>query len=201
MGQRLLELLDHAVGVIQGNQNDLSSGCFSYDFVVGDRALVTSLRSFVSSPLFVGQRDQSSMDIALYDAVIQSMERLLNELAKGYKEYCMNSTSRQSEKILQDLSASVNPVHDTCPFDSNNSRIMDLELDVNDDAGDADISAVGGKLASGISSSIEKWKCNMISLISGFFPVLHVTWDILFDLMDKECDSKVHCILILQGMY
>lgn len=201
MGQRLLELLDHAVGVIQGNQNDLSSGCFSYDFVVGDRALVTSLRSFVSSPLFVGQRDQSSMDIALYDAVIQSMERLLNELAKGYKEYCMNSTSRQSEKILQDLSASVNPVHDTCPFDSNNSRIMDLELDVNDDAGDADISADGGKLASGISSSVEKWKCNMISLISGFFPVLHVTWDILFDLMDKECDSKVHCILILQGVY
>ncbi|EXB94190.1 hypothetical protein L484_007853 [Morus notabilis] len=94
--------------------------------------------------------------------------------------------------MLQGLSASVTPVHSMSPFDSSKSRIMDLELDVNDDAGDVDILAVCGKRSSGISSSVEKWKFNMISLISGFFSVLHVvTWDILFELMDKECNSKV----------
>ncbi|EXB87890.1 Serine/threonine-protein kinase ATM [Morus notabilis] len=192
VGQHLLELLDRAVDVIQSNQNDLSSGCFSYDFFVGDRALVTSFGSFVSSPLFVEQRDQSCTDIALYDAVRQSTERLLKELAKGYEKYCNSSTVFQSEKMLQGLSASVTPVHSMPPFDSSKSRIMDLELDVNDDAGDVDILAVGGKRSSGISSSVEKWKFNMISLISGFFSVLHVvTWDILFELMDKECNSKV----------
>ncbi|EXB94189.1 hypothetical protein L484_007852 [Morus notabilis] len=76
VGQHLLELLDRAVDVIQSNQNDLSSGCFSYDFFVGDRALVTSFGSFVSSPLFVEQRDQSCTDIALYDAQMQLCNQL-----------------------------------------------------------------------------------------------------------------------------
>lgn len=192
LGQCLLELLDHAVDVIQGNQNDLSSGCSSYDFIVGDRALVVSFRSFVCSPLFVGQRDQNSANVALCGAVIQCMERVLKALAKGYEEYCNSLTNLQSEKFLQDLSASVIPVQDTCPFDGNKSRIMDLELDVNDDSGDVDILAVGGKIASGLSS-VEKWKLDMVSLISGFFSVpLLVTWDILFKLMERECDLKVN---------
>ena len=195
----MLELLDRAVDVVQGNQNALSSGCSIYDFIVGDRALVASFRSFVSSAMFVGQRDQNSADVALYGTIIQSMERLLKALAKGYEEYCKSLTSLQS-KFLQDMSASVTPVQDPCPFDSNKSRIMDLELDVNDDSGDVDILAVGGKIAGGVSS-MEKLKLDMVSLIAGFFLVPHhVTWDILFKLMEKECDLKVNCFLILLVM-
>ncbi|PON35174.1 Phosphatidylinositol 3-kinase, Vps34 type, partial [Parasponia andersonii] len=191
LGQFLLELLDHAVDVIQGNQNDPSSGCSGSDFIVCDRSLVASVRSFFCSPFFVGQRDQNSTDVALYGAVLQSTERLLKALAKGYGEYCKSLTSLQSEKFLQDLPAPVTPVQDTCPFDSKKSRIMDLELDVNDDSGDADILAVGGGVASG-ASSIEKWKLDMVALISGFFSVQSVvTWNILFKLMEIECDLKV----------
>ncbi|XP_062116268.1 serine/threonine-protein kinase ATM isoform X5 [Humulus lupulus] len=191
LGQCLLELLDHAVDVIQGIPNDLSSGCSSYDFIVGDHTLVASFRSFVSSSLFVEQRDCNSSDIVLYNAVIQSMGRLLKSLTKVYEEYCKSLTSLQSERFLQDLTASVIPVQDISPFDCNKSRILDLELDVSVDSGDVEVLAGGGKIGTGVSS-VEKWKLDMVSLISGFFSVpVIVTWDTLFRLMEKECDLKV----------
>ncbi|KAM6570000.1 hypothetical protein CsatB_017985 [Cannabis sativa] len=192
LGQCLLELLGHAVDVIQGIPNDLSSGCPSYDFIVSDRTLVASFRSFVSSSLFAEQRDRNSTDIALYDAVIQSMERLLKALTKVYEEYCNSLTSLQSERFLQDLTASVIPAQDISQVDCNKSRILDLELDVSVDSGDVEVLSVGGKTGTGVSS-VEKWKMDMVSLISGFFSVpVIVTWDILFKLMEKECDLKVH---------
>ena len=192
----MLKLLDRAVDIIQGNRDDLSSSCFSYDINVGDHALVTSFRSFLSSPLFAGQRDENSIRFALYDAVILSVERLLRTLAKGYEENCKRLIS-QSGKRVQDLSTSVTPLHDMLPFESDKSKLVDLELDVSDNSGEVDILAGGVKISSDVSSSVEKWKLGMISLISEFFPLLHgFTWDILFELLDKESDPKVVLYLL-----
>ena len=72
-----------------------------------------------------------------------------------------------------------------------------MELDVNEDSRDVDILTVGGKIATGISFSSEKWKFSMISVLSSFFSVLPiVTWDILFELMGKESDQKVNSTFI-----
>ena len=47
------------------------------------------------------------------------------------------------------------------------------------------------KVGGDVSSSVEKWKMGMISLISSFFSASLLTWDILFKLMEKENDPKV----------
>lgn len=186
LGQYLLELLDRGVNLIQENHNDF----LSYSVSSGS-AFIASFRSFVCSPIFMQQKDQNFTDVPLYDMVIQSMKRLLKALANVYEEYSICVKSLQSDTILPYSSAHDSRVN-TCSVDNDRSRIVDMELDVNDDSRDLDILSVGGKISS-VSPSAEKWKFGMISLISRFFPVLHVvTWDILFELMEKECDSKVY---------
>ncbi|KAE8124229.1 hypothetical protein FH972_019134 [Carpinus fangiana] len=194
MGNCLLELLDCALSVIQGNHNDFGSlGCLGSDsFFGGTNSLAASLRSFICCPIFMKWRDQNDLDVFLYGSVAQSVEKLLKALAKLYKECSECASNFHSEMILQDLSTSDISVQNSFPSDSNKSRIMDLDLDVNEDSRDVDILTVGGKIATGISFSSEKWKLGMISVISCFFSVLHaVTWDTLFELMGKESDRKV----------
>ena len=68
---------------------------------------------------------------------------------------------------------------------------------MNEDSRDVDILTVGGKIATGISFSSEKWKFSIISVILSFFSALPiVTWDILFELMGKESDQKVYSTYI-----
>lgn len=195
MGQYLLELLEGAVNLIQGNRNDILS-----DSIFSGSALIASFRSFVCSPIFRRQNEQNFTDIPLYGVVIESMKRLLEALTKVYKEYSSCVTGLQFDTILQDSSGCDTPVNNTYSVDNDKSRIVDMELDINDDSRDVNILAVGGKISS-VSPSAEKWKFGMISLISRFFPVLHVfTWEILFELLDKECNSKV-CLMIYKDIY
>lgn len=198
LGQYLLELLDCGVDLIQENHNDFLS-----DSVFSGSAVIASFRSFLRTPIFTQQKDQNFTDVPLYDMVIQSMERLLKALAKVYEEYSSCVKNLQSDTILP-YSSACDSVVNTCSVDNDRSRIVDMELDVNDDSRDSDILSVGGKISS-VSASAEKWKFGMISLISRFFPVLHVvTWNILSELMDKECDSKVYfriIALIIQKLY
>lgn len=193
MGECLLELLDHALSGIQGNHNDFRSlGCLGSDSVFGGtHSLAVSLQRLVCCPIFMKSRE-NNLDVLLHGSVAKSVERLLKALANVYVEYSERVRNFNSEMILDDLSASDNSVQNSFPFDGNRSRIMDMELDENEDSGDVDILTVGGKIATGISFSPAKWKLGMISLISGFFSVLHVdTWDILFEVVSKECDQKV----------
>ncbi|KAL4634029.1 hypothetical protein ACB092_04G167700 [Castanea dentata] len=202
MGKCLLELLDHARSVIQGNYTNFRSlSCLGSDSIFGGtNALVASLRSFICCPIFMKWRDQDDLDVFLYGSVMQSMERLLHALVKLYEEYSECVRNFRSENILQDLSVSDNSVQNSFTSDGNKSRIMDMELDVNEDSRDVDILTVGVKIATGISFSSEKWKFNIISVISSFFSVLPiVTWDILFELMGKESDQKV-CEKILYNL-
>ena len=133
----------------------------------------------------------------LYGSVMQSMERLLHALVKLYEEYSECVRNFSSENSLQDLSVFDNSVQNSFASDGNKSRIMDMELDVNEDSRDVDILTVGGKIATGISFSSEKWKFSIISVILSFFSALPiVTWDILFELMGKESDQKVYSTYI-----
>lgn len=194
MGKYLLELLDCALSIIQENHNDFQSlGSLGSDSIFGGtNSLAASLQCFISCPIFTKGREQNNLDVFLYGSVVQSMERLLKALAKVYVEHSVCVRNFQSEVTLQDLSASDISVRDFRPPDSNKSRIIDMELDVNENSSDVDILTVGGKIATGMSFSSEKWKFNMISVISSFFPVLQVvTWDVLFELMGKESDRKV----------
>ena len=103
-------------------------------------------------------RDQNDLDVFLYGSVMQSMERLLHTLMKLYEEDSKCVRNFLFENILQDLSVSDNSVQNSFTSDSNKSRIVDKELYVNKDSRDVDILIVGGKIATGIFFSSEKWK-------------------------------------------
>lgn len=194
LGQYLLELLDCAVTVIQGNDclplgSDLLSD--------GTSSIVTSFRSFAQSPIFSRQNDRNPVNVELYGAIMQLMERLLNALANVYEEYSSGAGGCKFEMTPEGLSACDTPIQNSFPADSNKSRIVDMELDVNEDSRDVDTLPVVGKTASGVFSSVEKRKLGMISLISNFFSVLHTTWDILFKLLSKESDQMVREKILL----
>ncbi|XP_034925984.1 serine/threonine-protein kinase ATM isoform X2 [Populus alba] len=193
MSQYLLELLDHAVNAIQGNSNDLQAlGCSgsSSDYNL-KTTLIASFRSFVFSPIFVKSRDETALDVVLYDAITQSMERLLRELAEQYNQFSECVRSPHSDPSLPDLPSTDSKLQIHGPSGSN-TRIMDMELDVTEDTQNVDILPVGGIIGTSLSFSAVKWKLGMISLLSSFHPVLDfVTWDVLFELMQNERDNKV----------
>ncbi|CAL5444633.1 unnamed protein product [Camellia sinensis] len=192
MGQYLIKLLDCAVSGIEKSHNDARRGCLNSNYIFeGMNSVIASSKSFVCSPLFNKWRDQNVFDVVVYTAISQSIERLLKALAKLYEEYSQSATNFQSQIDLPDFSASITSVPKS-PSNSSISMIMDMELDLVEDSKDVDVRAVSGKTVSGVSVSAGTWKFDIISLISCFFAVLPVvTWEILFDLMDKENDACV----------
>ncbi|KAM7277000.1 hypothetical protein ACFE04_018866 [Oxalis oulophora] len=177
LGQYLLESLDHVVRLIHESQHDQSLFEFSEK-----SSIIASFRSFVSSTIFAEWGKQNAPDSELYHTLVKSMEKMLKALAKMYEKYeCVNAP---------EISAS----DDITTGDR--STIVDMELDANEDRKDVDILKAGGKNASAISNSAVNWKLDMISLMSSFFLVSRVvTWDTLFDLMEKERDPKVNSMV------
>lgn len=179
LSQYLQVMLNNAVRIIQADRDLQAFSSLSFDPTCNDTgSLASSVHCFLSSPIFNERIDQSLMDTVPLGEVIQVVERLLKafvNLYEGYSQYVMNL---ESGTILRDITSS--------------DRIVDMELDVNDDSRDVDSLVVGKTNGTGLSSSTENWKIGMISLISNFFSASHVlTWDILFNLMEKEYDPKV----------
>ncbi|XP_023004525.1 serine/threonine-protein kinase ATM isoform X2 [Cucurbita maxima] len=193
LGQYILEMTNHAVNVIQGYCRDFKHlNLFGSDsFLDITSFAVTCFRSFASSSIFNTGTSSNSLDIDLYGALILSMENLLKALSELYQEYSISNKNLHSGEILKDFDAPASPLGNSPPVDAEVSRILDIELDVNDDSNDIDVLAVKRSMAAGMSSTTI-WKLKMISLISSFSSVLHeVTWEVLFALLENECDSKV----------
>ncbi|KAK7281904.1 hypothetical protein RIF29_10269 [Crotalaria pallida] len=194
LSQYLQVMVDNAVRIVE-EDNDLQAFiCLSSDPAGDDtNCLAASIHSFLSTPIFNKWRDQNTLDFVPFDfgEVIHSVERLLKAFANLYEGYSQHVANLQSEPLMQDIAA-IDSIQSSCPYDSSKSRIVDVELDVNDDSRDMDSLTVGKTIGSGVSSSAEKWKIGVVLLISSFFSASHVlTWDILFKLMEKESDRKV----------
>lgn len=190
LSQYLQVMLNNAVRIIQEDSGHLTSGLSYVPTCEDTGSLAAMVHCFLSSPIFCEWRDQN-LDFVPFNEVIQSVERLLKGFVNLYDGYSQHLTSLRSDMIMQDT-ASTDSMQSSCSHDISKSRIVDMELDVNDDSRDAD-SLLVKQIGSGVSSSAEKWKVGMISLISCFFsasPVL--TWDALFKLMEKEYDPKVY---------
>ncbi|PPS01510.1 hypothetical protein GOBAR_AA19162 [Gossypium barbadense] len=160
-------------------------------------AIVVSFKTFVLGPLFTQRRDGDALDVVLYDAVKQSLQKLLKAFTELYDEYTESITNLRSELLASDSSGSDSSIRISNHADSNKSRIMDMELDVDEDGKDMTIQTSSGKTPSGGSFSAVKWKLGMVSLISSFFLVLHdKTWDVLSNLLGKELDFKVYEVIL-----
>lgn len=180
----MLEGLDHAVEAVLKSLNDfqrLGSLGFGSDF--NEKcSIIISLRSLTKSPVFSNKRDQNLLG-ASYDDVIHSLEKLLRSFAKVYGEYTEHAWNTLSDTVRSKSLALDSPEV---------GRIVDMDLDLPEDTKEMDIITAGGKAVPGLSISRGNWKLGMISLISCFSLVLQFpTWDVLYNLMEKECDPKV----------
>lgn len=187
----MLDLLQRAVSIIEEYDSDIRHNCFSSNSSFDNiDSILAAFRSFTGSPLFRNWRDQNVVDVELYTSISESLERLLKAMAEMYAGFSDCSNNLQSEIDLPDTSKF--SAKDSFQLNSSKSKIVDMELDVDDDAKDIDSLTTGGKNQSGISTSAANLKLDIISIISNFFSVVpFVAWDILFNLMKKESDPRV----------
>lgn len=192
-----MDLLERAVSIIDEYHSNIRHNCSGpnpcFDSI---GTILVGFRSLTGSPLFRKSRDQHVIDVKLYTSISESLERLLKAIAEMYTGVSSSSNNLQSNIDLPDSGEF--STSDSFPLNGSKSKIVDMELDVGNDANDIDSLTTGGKNQSGICTSAANLKLDTISIISNFFPVLpFVAWDILFNLMKKESDPRVCCSCLL----
>ncbi|KAF8094951.1 hypothetical protein N665_0348s0034 [Sinapis alba] len=187
--QYLIESLDYAVEAVLKSLYDFQRlGPLGFGLDFNEKSsIIVSLRSLTSSPVFSNRRDQNLLATS-YDTVFHSLENLLRSFAKVYGEYTEHSWNTQSDVVTSKSLA---------PDPPEVGRIVDMDLDLAVDTKEIDLISAGGKSVPGVPVSTRNWKLGMISLISCFSSVLQVpTWDVLYSIMEKECDPKVLEIIL-----
>ncbi|XP_020548356.1 serine/threonine-protein kinase ATM [Sesamum indicum] len=198
LGESMLELLGHAISVIDKTYNDIISGCLGLNSIFSNMELtVTSFKSFIRSPLLSKLQNKTDASAGIYPRIVQSAERLLKSLVKLY-EGCSGCRKNFHAKITSQELSETHSAHDPVPSNSSKSLILDMELDMNSGSSDVDSLTIDGDQASGVSISLLNQKLDILLIMSSFFSVLpSVTWEVLFNLMEKESDPKVSEKLLL----
>lgn len=190
LSQYVSKLLDRAASILEKSYDDLVcglSGSRSIFDTIG--TIRVSFESFLCSPLFNEMQNDDNIDVLA--AVIQSVERILKVLAKLYEGSSSSGSNFHSKRDDLDSSASVSS-HDSHPVNSRTSMIMDMELDVNISSKDTDAVKIGGKATAEILASSVNQRMEVVSIITKFFSALPFhTWDVMFELMEKESDPRV----------
>ncbi|GER56830.1 serine/threonine-protein kinase ATM [Striga asiatica] len=191
LGEAMLELLDHAISVIEKTCNDSISGCWGLNSLFNNAELtVASFKSFISSPLLSKWPEKNSTSRGLYPRIIQSAEKLLKGLAKLYEGCSGHRMNIHANITSPDLPS----VLDSVPLGRSKSLILDMELDINGGSMHVDSLAVDGDgdHTSGASISFVNQKMDLLLIMSSFFSILpSLTWEILFNLKEKESNPKV----------
>ncbi|KAM3319089.1 serine/threonine-protein kinase ATM isoform X3 [Capsicum chacoense] len=198
LSQYVSKLLDRAACILEKSCDDLVSGLLGSRSIFDTIGTIrVSFESFLCSPLFNEMQIDNSIDILA--AVIQSVERLLKVLAKLYEGSLSSGSNIHSKRGDLDSSASVSS-QDSHPLNSRTSMIIDMELDVNIGSKDADSVSIGGKATADILVSSVNQRMEVVSIITKFFSAspFH-TWDVMFELMEKESDPRV-LELIVHGL-
>lgn len=192
MGEVIVELLDQSVSVVEKTISDIVSGCLGANsFFDHTEVAVASLRSFIRSPMLRIHQEKDETIMESYLRIIQSAERFLKSLAKLYDACSGCGKNPNAKTSSPDLSETM-PIHDAVPSNSNKSLILDMELDMDSGSGDID-NTVHGDRTSAVSTASANQKMDLLLIMSIFFSISpSVTWEILFNLKEKERDPKVH---------
>ncbi|XP_073284364.1 serine/threonine-protein kinase ATM isoform X12 [Primulina huaijiensis] len=192
LGESLLGFLNHAISIVEKYYNDGLSGCLEWNSIINNiDSTVTSFKSFTSSPFLSNCQEKNIASSGFYFGIVQSSERLLKALAKLYEGCSECRRNSQAKPDFPDLS-DAHSVHDPLPLNSRKKLILDMELDMNSGSIDVDRLGIDGSQTTGSSISLVNQKLNFLSIISSFFPILSLsTWEIMFNLREKENDPQV----------
>lgn len=175
------DLLECAVSMIQEYFNDIMHKYDSKSSMDRIKSILASFRSLTSSPLFRIWTVHNVIDVKLRTSISESFERLLKSLAELYDGSICCSDSLHPGIDLPDSSKLYG--QDSSQSKSIRSKIVDMDLDGDDDGNDVEGS---------VPASAANLKLNFVSIISNFFAVVPVAaWDVMFNLMEKETDPRV----------
>ncbi|XP_031496138.1 serine/threonine-protein kinase ATM isoform X2 [Nymphaea colorata] len=148
---------------------------------------VTALRSLTASPLLLISKERNSFSEEHFSRVKSLAEMILVGMKKIFEELSIFTSKEESEEYMSGSILS-STYSENC---STQMRIVDIELDADNDARDGDLFATSSVWL-GRFSCFKQLKVEMVSSISNFFLVLpDLTWEIMSSIMKKETDPEV----------
>jgi ataxia telangiectasia mutated family protein len=185
-------IIRYVVSLVMKKHDELSHGlaCVGSAFETTG-SLLSSFQTFLCAPIFRKQSVSNKVSSVLIKDVTELLDELLVTFSQLFSRICCpvnTSDSENTSKMLPissvNLSEDLNPVAEL-------KNIVDMDFDVMD-SGEVDsvTASVSGSI--GISSRPLEWKLELVCVISTFFSVspLH-TWEVLYNLLEKESDVKV----------
>ncbi|XP_048550122.1 serine/threonine-protein kinase ATM-like [Triticum urartu] len=201
----LKELFGHVTGIIKymismvmKKHEELSHGLTSVGSAFETAgSILSSFQTFLSAPIFRLRSVSNRASSVLIKGVTVLLDELLVEFSQLFSRLSSSANNSDSENTSKMLPiSSVNLSEDLNPFVDHKS-VVDMDFDMTD-SGEVDsiTASVSGSI--GISSRLLEWKLELVGVISTFFSVSAPhTWEILYNLVEKESDVKVsHAILL-----
>uniref|UniRef100_R7WG20 Serine/threonine-protein kinase ATM n=1 Tax=Aegilops tauschii TaxID=37682 RepID=R7WG20_AEGTA len=198
----LKELFGHVTGIIKyiismvmKKHEELSHGLTSVGSAFETAgSILSSFQTFLSAPIFRLRSVSNRASSVLIKGVTVLLDELLVEFSQLFSRLSSSANNSDSENTSKMLPiSSVNLSEDLNPFVDHKS-VVDMDFDMTD-SGEVDSITASGSGSIGISSRLLEWKLELVGVISTFFSVSAPhTWEILYNLVEKESDVKVHLI-------
>lgn len=148
---------------------------------------LASLKSLVSSPLFILLKKNSGTDLEHFDGVNQSLDALLMAFAKLFEAISENIPD--SGLDFQNVPPTSLNSDEVVPFPEPSTVIHDMELDANSGSGDIDASKTSNLV---VACSPLTYQMELVSIITTFFSILPTrAWEILYNCIGDEPNDKV----------
>uniref|UniRef100_A0A803L8L9 non-specific serine/threonine protein kinase n=1 Tax=Chenopodium quinoa TaxID=63459 RepID=A0A803L8L9_CHEQI len=198
LGNCLSDLIESAVAIVQGSVKDVKTHSFwSSNPSLDGTSSVVCFKSFLSCPIFSDVGKEIAVDPVFRSSIVLCIERLLKAFSNLYLEFSNGDHNLQGETVSPEVSSFSSSGDKPFSLEGSKSRLIDMELDVADESSDV---VIDGTTGAGNFLTGSKLKVDTLSLMASCFSVLPMaTWDILFDILSSERDSKV-CERILYSL-
>jgi ataxia telangiectasia mutated family protein len=153
---------------------------------------LSSFKSFLSSPIFNLSRVDNGVSSLVVKGVTELLDELLVAISQLFSQLSSLVNNFDGENAGKVLPISCVNSEDLNPIVDCKSSVADMDLDVMD-SGEVDSVTTSGSGNMGNFLRPLEWKLELVRTISTFFSVLSLhTWEILYSLVEKESDVKVH---------
>uniref|UniRef100_A0ACD5TS08 Uncharacterized protein n=1 Tax=Avena sativa TaxID=4498 RepID=A0ACD5TS08_AVESA len=184
-------IIKYIVSVVMKKHDELSHGLTSVGSAFETTgSILSSFQTFLSAPIFRLQSISNKVSSVLIKDVTGLLDELLVAFSQLFSRLCSPANTSDSENTSKMFPiSSVNLSEDLHPVVEHKS-IVDMDFDVDSGEVDSNTASVSGSI--GISSRPLEWKLELVCVISTFFSVSPThTWEVLYNLVEKESDVKV----------
>uniref|UniRef100_J3KVN7 Serine/threonine-protein kinase ATM n=1 Tax=Oryza brachyantha TaxID=4533 RepID=J3KVN7_ORYBR len=189
-------IIKHTVSVVMKEHAELSNGLTNLGSAFDTTgSVLSSFKSFMCSPIFslwrVNNKVSSVHDATEFlDELLVAISQLFSQLSSLMNNFDGDNPSKILPVSVVSLSEDINP--------DGRSSLVDMDLDMTG-TGEVDPVTAGGSGSMGISPRPLEYKLQLVYIISTFFSVVPLhTWEVLYDLAEKEVDVKAGQAILLE---